>query len=311
MKMERLIAIITILAERKRIRAKELAEMFEVSKRTIYRDIETINLAGIPIFSTSGSHGGFQIIDQYKMDKKIFTTSDIVALLIGIESLATLPINQKMLPTLAKLKSLIPHEANQEIQNRSTQIAIDLAPWMESKPIQFFFDTIKDALERRLIITFIYYDRYNEKSSRSIEPYRLILKENHWYVQGYCHTRKDFRLFKLSRISDLKITSSSFSVRELPTQYDSFSKKATEHQIPVTLKINKAIMDQIMDNCSEDCILEEGDSYFIVQIPFIPGPFSYSIILSFGDQCECLDPKEFREEIARQVHQLSQIYSPN
>lgn len=309
MKMERLIAIITILAERKRIQAKELAEMFEVSKRTIYRDIETINLAGIPVFSTPGSQGGFQIVDQYKMDKKVFTTSDIVALLMGIESLAALPINQEMLPTLAKLKSLIPHETNQEIQNRSSQIAIDLTPWMESKPIQFFFDTIKEAIEKRFIITFIYCDRHNEKSSRNIEPYRLILKENNWYVQGYCQTREDFRLFKLSRISDLKVTSSSFSARELPAQYDSFSQKATEQQVPVTLKIDKAVMDQIMDHCNDNCILEEGDSYFIIQIPLIPAPFAYSVILSFGNQCECLEPKEFREEIARQVHHLSQIYS--
>lgn len=309
MKMERLIAIITILAERKRIQAQELAEMFEVSKRTIYRDIETINLAGIPIFSTPGSQGGFQIVDQYKMDKKVFTTSDIVALLMGIESLATLPINQEMLPTLAKLKSLIPHEANQEIQNRSSQIAIDLTPWMESKPIQLFFDTIKDALEKRLIVTFIYYDRYNEQSSRSIEPHRLILKENNWYVHGYCQVREDFRLFKLSRISDLKITASSFSPRELPIQYNSFSQKTDEEKVLVTLKINKAVMDQVMDHCDDDCIIEEGDSYFIVQIPFIPAPFAYSAILSFGDQCECLEPKEFREEVARQVHHLSKLYS--
>lgn len=309
MKMERLIAIITILAERKRIGAKELAEMFEVSKRTIYRDIETINLAGIPVFSTPGAQGGFQIIDQYKIDKKVFTTSDIVALLMGVESLSALPINQEMLPTLAKLKALIPHEANQEIQNRSTQISIDLTPWIESKPIQFFFDILKDALEKRVEVAFTYSDQHNKKSSRKIEPYRLILKETSWYVQGYCQTRKDFRLFKLSRMSDLKTTSSSFSPRELPAQHNSFSQKAIEQQIPVKLKISKAVMDQIMDHCNENCILEEGDSYFIVQIPFIPGPFAYSAILSFGDQCECLEPQEFRQEIARQVRSLSQIYS--
>ena len=108
MKVDRLVSIIMILLEKKRIGAQELADRFEVSPRTIYRDIDAINMAGIPVRSTSGVGGGFEIMPEYKMDKRVFSTAELSALLMGLSSLSGMVRGEELLSALAKVRSFIP-----------------------------------------------------------------------------------------------------------------------------------------------------------------------------------------------------------
>lgn len=194
MKIDRLISIIMILLERKKVSATKLAEMFEVSPRTIYRDIETINLSGIPIVTYPGANGGIGIMEEYKIDKKLFTTSDIATLLMGIGSISRVMNNEEIINTLAKIKGLVSDEQISDIELKSSQITIDLTPWMGNKNMEINLEKIKKAMDEKKYLYFEYSDRSGKNSNRKIEPYRLVLKESHWYLQGYCSSKEDFRI---------------------------------------------------------------------------------------------------------------------
>lgn len=205
MKIDRLVSIIMILLERKKISASELAEMFEVTPRTIYRDIEAISLAGVPIVTYPGVNGGIGIMDEYKIDKKIFTKSDVETLLIGLSSMSSAFSKEEIKCTLAKIKGLFPEEHIKEIELKSNQISIDLTPWIGNKDLKSNLEQIKKAMNDKKILRFNYFDSKGKKSNRKVEPYQLVLKESNWYLQGYCISKQDFRIFKLSRISDIKV----------------------------------------------------------------------------------------------------------
>ena len=130
MKVSRLVSIIMILLDKERIGAQELANMFEVSTRTIYRDIDAINMAGIPIRSTSGVGGGFKIMKNYKIDRKVFSTTDISTILTGLSSLSNMIQSDELINALAKVKSFIPADRVDEIQLKTDQIHIDLSQWI-------------------------------------------------------------------------------------------------------------------------------------------------------------------------------------
>lgn len=115
MKVERLMSIILLLLDKERVSAQELADMFEVSLRTIYRDIDAIGLAGIPIRSTPGVGGGFEIMPNYKIDRKVFSTADLSAMLIGLSSLSNMIRSDELINALAKVKSFIPAERTKEM----------------------------------------------------------------------------------------------------------------------------------------------------------------------------------------------------
>ncbi len=201
MKIDRLVSIIMILLDKKRIGARELADMFEVSPRTIYRDIDTINMAGIPVLSTSGVGGGFEIMNQYKVDRKVFSTTDLSSILMGLSSISNMIRGDELVNALAKVKSFIPADKAKDIELKANQIYIDLSPWMGNKNIKTYLEIIKTALQESKLLAFEYADRYGDKTARTVEPYQLVLKSSHWYLQGYCYERSDFRLFKVSRTS--------------------------------------------------------------------------------------------------------------
>lgn len=205
MKVDRLVSIIMILLDKERIGAQELADMFEVSPRTIYRDIDTINMAGIPVCSAPGVGGGFEIMQKYKIDRKVFSTADLSAILMGLSNLSNMIRGDELVNALAKVKSFIPADRAKDIEIKANQIYIDLSPWMGNRNIQPYLEIIKTALQESRLLTFEYADRYGNKTERTAEPYQLVLKSSHWYWHGYCHKRNDFRLFKLSRTSNLQI----------------------------------------------------------------------------------------------------------
>jgi len=147
MKVDRLVSIIMLLLEKERVGAQELAEMFEVSPRTIYRDIDAINMAGIPVCSTSGVGGAFEIMQKYKIDKKVFSTADLSAILMGLSSLSNMIRGNELVNALAKVKSFIPADRAKDIEVKANQIWIDLSPWMGNRNIQPCLERIKTALQ--------------------------------------------------------------------------------------------------------------------------------------------------------------------
>ena len=165
MKIDRLVSIIMLLLNQGRIGAGELAERFEVSPRTIYRDIDAINMAGIPVRSTTGVGGGFEIMPEYKLDKKVFSAADLSALLMGLSSLSNIVRGDELVHALAKIKSFIPADRAKDIELRADQIRIDLSPWMGSPVIPSCLETIQAALQENRLLTFDYIAHHGNKTA--------------------------------------------------------------------------------------------------------------------------------------------------
>lgn len=308
-KTERLLGIIMILLDRKQISATKLAELFEVSVRTIYRDINSLSEAGVPVTALPGVNGGIQIMDNYKIDKHFFTSTDITSLLIALESLSSNVSAVQANQTAEKIKTLVPDHLSEEIKLKSHQISIDLTPWTSNQPLQPFLETIKSGMERHQLLRFDYSDNQGMKTTRTVEPYRLVLKEISWYLQAFCLERNDFRTFKLSRISHLDLLEKAFTPREFqpkPLGKEPFyGKKWTT----ITLKVTYKVMEQLVDKFGQLDFIETPEvDKIIVEFPFMEDDFGYHLLMGFGNQCECLGPDHVRDELKRRFEELLHIY---
>lgn len=297
-----------ILLDKKRIGAQELADMFEVSPRTIYRDIDAINMAGIPVRGASGVGGGFEIMQEYKVDKKVFSADDLSALLMGLSSLSGMIRGDELVHALAKVKSFIPADRAKEIELKVNQICIDLSPWMGNRNIQPYLETIKSALQENKLLSFEYIAHHGNKTARTAEPYQLVLKGNHWYLQGYCRIRNDFRLFRLSRMSNLQMKEEIFAPRDYQKPQLDFDSILETMQTKIKIRIHRSVMDRVLDFCTYEDFSPDGNEYYIVNFPFIDNEYHYDILLSFGDKCECLEPLHVREKMKRRIHDIVAIY---
>ena len=282
--------------------------MFEVSPRTIYRDIDAINMAGIPVLSTSGVGGGFEIMQNYKIDKNVFSTADLSAILMGLSSLSNMVRGDELANALAKVKSFIPAGRAKGIELKANQIYIDLSPWTGGGNVRPYLEIIKAALQESKLLSFEYADRYGNKTARAAEPYQLVLKSSHWYFQGYCRIRNDFRLFRLSRISNLQIQGESFTPRDYQKPRLDFTDDLAPMQIKISLRIHKSAMDRALDYCAHEHFTPDGGEHYVVSFPFIENEYHYNILFGFGDKCECLGPPHIRSEMKRRLYDMAAIY---
>ena len=308
MKIDRLVSIIMTLLDRERIGARELADTFEVSPRTIYRDIEAINLAGIPIHSVSGVGGGFEIMPEYKLDNKVFSTADLSAILMGLSSLSNVVRGDELINAFEKVKSFIPAEKARDIEIKANQISIDPSPWIGRRNIQPYLEMIKMALQEHKLLCFEYTAHHGNRTLRTVEPYQLVWKGSHWYVQGYCYFRNDYRLFKLSRISKLQMKQEAFIPRDYQKPILDFEEIAETMQTEIKIRIHKSVLDRVLEYCTYDRFVPDGDEYYIVKFPFIENDYHYDILLGFGDKCECLEPVRIRTEIRRKIQDMAAVY---
>ena len=308
MKTDRLVSIIMMLLDKERIGAQELADRFEVSPRTIYRDIETINMAGIPVRSTPGVGGGFEIMQEYKVDKNVFSAADLSAILMGLSSLSGMVRGNELVNALAKVKRFIPDDRAKEIELKANQIYIDLSPWMGNRNIQPYLERVKMALQESRLLSFEYADRFGNKTVRTVEPYQIVLKGSHWYFQGYCRKREDFRLFRLSRISNLQMTQETFSPRDYQKPVLDFGDILKTMQTTIKLRVQKSAMDRLLDYCTCEQAVPDGEEHYIVNFPFIENEYYYDILISFGDQCECLEPQRVRAGMKRRIQNMAALY---
>ena len=250
MKIDRLISIIMVLLNCQKMSATKLANRFEVSPRTIYRDIEVIEKAGIPIFTTTGSEGGIGILPEFKIDKSLFTRSDIQTILVGLSSVSkALPLKE-MIGTLEKVKNLLPEK--QII--KPNQITIDLTTWRGNKSLLLLIQQIKQSLKENRLLQFSYCNNNGIISNRQVEPHQLVLKETHWYLQAYCLQKQDFRIFKLFRISNLVIDTNSFIPRAFSPQPLDGGDWINHKLIPIQLMVDIFLYEKMMELCGEERI---------------------------------------------------------
>ena len=174
---------------------------------------------------------------------------------------------------------------------------------------QFHYGLLKFILEQEsALLSFEYAERYGNRTARTAEPYQFVLKGRHWYWQGYCHKRNDFRLFRVFRMSNLQIQEEVFMPRNYQKPQLDFADILASMQTKIKIRIHKAVMESVLDYCTYENFLPDGEEHYIVSFPFIENDYYYNIIFSFGDKCECLEPLHIRAEMKRRIHDIATIY---
>ena len=245
---------------------------------------------------------------EYKIDKKVFSTSDLSAILMGLSSLSNIVRGDELVNALAKVKSFIPAEKAKDIEIKTNQICIDLSPWIGNQNIQPYLETIKAALQNCRLLSFEYTAHHGNKTVRTVEPYQLVLKSSHWYFYGYCYHRNDYRLFRLSRMSDLKMEQDIFIPRSYQKPVLDFEETLAAMQTEVKIRIHKSILDRVLEYCTQDHFVPDGEEHYFVSFPFIENEYYYDILLGFGDKCECIEPPHIRKEMKRRICEMAAIY---
>lgn len=300
MKIDRQIGILSILLQKDKVTATELSEKFEVSRRTIFRDIEDICMAGIPVVTTQGKGGGISIMGGYKIDRALLSTEDLKAILTGLKGLDSVSDSPHYRQLMYKLSV-----ENSEISELGDQIIIDLAAWDKSA-ISGKIELIKNAIKNGDMITFKYYAP-NGESVRVIEPYHLIFQWSSWYVWGYCTTRRDYRLFKLARIFDLRNTGEKCEPRDVPP-YICENMWRLNGQITATVRFDSSMKWRVIDEYSTELPRFNADGSSEITITWSDKQNFFGMILSYGDKAEIISPPELREEFYELVKNILGIY---
>lgn len=296
MKIDRLIGIITILLQKDKVTAPELAKRFEVSRRTINRDIEDISKAGIPIVTIQGSGGGISILDSYKMDKTLLNNDELQAIFSGLKGIDSISKTSYLTKMIEKLSGKSNH-----IQIDDS-IIIDLSSHYQ-KPLAQKIDVIKNAIHTRQCVSFKYYYEKG-KTVRCIEPYRLIFKWSSWYVFGYCLDRKAYRLFKLNRLWDISFTDKEFIPHEIPEnelQFDDYFSSNTIHLKAIFSESEKY---RLIEEYGIDCYNVTDSGKLLLERDFASYDNMRSWIFSFGDKVTILEPRQLCEDRKKQVMEI-------
>lgn len=300
MKIERLIGILSILLQQEKVTAPFLAEKFEVSRRTINRDIDDICKAGIPIVTSQGQNGGISIMEGYRIDRTLLTSSDMQAILAGLRSLDSVCGTNRYQQLMEKLSV-----GNSSVLTSNNHIVIDLSSWYKSS-LAPKIELIQAAIERTELISFTYYCPTGE-SQRIIEPYLLIFQWSSWYVWGYCCNKQNYRMFKLNRIVNLKNTSEKYEVRQTPPL-----NLSPEKFYPATLDV-QAIFEsdvkwRLIEEFGMDSYTEQPDGKLLFSFSFSDKESLFSWLLSFGNKGELLKPEHLRKELFTLTAEINQKY---
>jgi len=278
MQINRLFEIIYILLDKKSVTAGELAQRFEVSTRTIYRDVDILSGSGVPIFMTKGKGGGIRLLDNFVMDRFVLSEQEQQEILSALQGLGAMnyPETEKV---LLKLSSIFN-------KNSKNWIEVDFSGWSGDEEK---WNTIKFAILNRKVITFVYYNRYGEKTIRQVMPLQLKFKEKNWYLKAFCMNKQSERTFKLSRIKALQITGEKFE--EIPEDAEDWpGSTGFNNIVTLRLKIDSSQAYRVYDEFEESQVEKEEDGNFIVTVSFMEDEWVYGFILSFGCFAKVLSP---------------------
>jgi predicted DNA-binding transcriptional regulator YafY len=304
MKQERLLGITTYLLARRTSTAAELADRFGVSARTIYRDLDALSAAGVPVYCSRGTGGGISLVADYTLPRLPMQEQEREALFMAVSELAA---------------TRHPHAATalEKLRARWTQtpepdwVQINFAGY-DSPP----GDTEAFALIRRSILegrplAFDYFSMKAERTHRVIEPEKLIFQGHAWYVFGYCRERQDYRIFKALRMGNLHLLDEAFTPRRAMT-YEEFNKRshAQEDRAPVRLhlRFQPRAKYRVLDMFAPERIHENEDGTMDVRCVFLEDEWVYGTLLSFGGDVEVLEPADMRRRIAERIRQAARHY---
>ena len=298
MKINRLIGIITTLQQKKAVTAPYLAKKFEVSRRTINRDIEDICKAGIPIVTTQGANGGISIMDGFSLDTTVFTKQELAAIFTGLKSLDSVSNS-------ASAEKLAQKIGGSSAIRLADSMVIDLSSFYKDD-LAAKIDQIKQAITESKCIAFHYC--YNKgEADKQVEPYLIVFKWSDWYVFGFCKERQDFRMYKLRRLWSLQVVDESFTIREIPEEKKQFGSHITDDYV-ITAVYDASVKYRLVDEYGHNSFTEMEDGKLYTEWGFTTQKGAVEWFLSFGNKVKVLGPPEMVEIMKSTLDSIKNLY---
>jgi predicted DNA-binding transcriptional regulator YafY len=301
-KLDRLLGILTVLLQNERVTAPQLAERFEVSRRTVSRDIDALCMAGIPVVARQGGGGGLSIAPGYKLDKSVLTEGELASIVAALKGLGSVTEKSALERTLDKLTG-----KDGAVVRLPASIVIDLASHYRGSLTEKI-ELIRRAIRESRLIAFDYYSEKG-KSRRVVEPCFLAFQWTAGYVLGYCRERKDFRMFKLARLWEPEMLAEPFAPRPVPPQRMDFSASFPDKERLVAL-FEPSVRYQLIETYGPDSFAEEGDGRLRLEIGYTNYAYTLSWVLGFGDRATVLEPRRMAQDIRRIAQNLAARYEP-
>ena len=300
MKIDRLIGILSILLQKDAVTAPYLAEQFEVSRRTINRDIEDLCKAGIPIVTRQGANGGISIMENYKVDRTLLTNTEMQDILAGLRSLDSINGTNRYGQLMEKLTV-----GSSDFMTGNQSVLIDLSSWYKDS-LAPKIELIRSAIDSDMELHFLYFSPKGE-TQRNIEPYYLIFRWSSWYLWGWCKTREDYRLFKVNRMDKVHLSGHKFNKRAVP-----FPDLSNERIFPGGIKV-KALFEsdckwRLVEEFGVECFEEQSDGKLLFHADYTDKENLITWLMTFRDQAALLEPEDIREEIQSVLRNMLKEY---
>lgn len=251
MKINRLFEIVYLLMDKKSMTASELAAHFEVSKRTILRDIDALAAAGIPVYTTQGKGGGISILDRFVLNKTVISESEQQQILFALKGMSATQ-HLETDSVLSRLRSLFEREDRDWIE-------VDFSRWGNSAADRAKFDALKNAVLHERAISFRYSNSYGETAERKAYPLKLIFKSTSWYLQGFCLAKQDYRTFKISRMRNVSLLTEAFDSGAFHIPAIEQAEEQTPDLVEVKLRFEPQVAYRVYDEFDEQCVTKNED----------------------------------------------------
>ncbi|PYY26179.1 helix-turn-helix transcriptional regulator [Paenibacillus illinoisensis] len=302
MKLERLISMIYKLLNNEVVSASMLAEEFQVSPRTIYRDIDVICAAGFPVVSYQGMNGGYGMMDGYKMDKSLLGSYDVHSLITVLRSLSTVFEDERAQGTIERLQTV-------GSEQQSPTLAVDLET---HRTDHHALRELRSGITKHTVVRFDYINSRNERTTRELEPVMLYFKYRNWYVYGFCRIRQDYREFRLSRMMNLSLTQESFLPHSEVPKERSLRNEEWKNQISdVEFRVAPEALAEALDHFHQAEKQFNEDGSMTMQISVyqpLQARWLQSFLLGLGSRVEVIKPRELRGILKEQLQQAILLY---
>lgn len=302
MKLARLLGITMSLLTHEKISAKEFANKYEVSTRTILRDMDELSAAGIPIMATQGNTGGFSILETFKLERNFLTTEEMVILRSVLAGFKDSVIDEESSMILNKLGSI-------HSEQEKSPIAMDFSGWADPIHLKHMVERLKKGVDQKQVMEILYYNNNGYETRRCIHPYQLLLKNSAWYVHGFCEKAQDFRIFKLARIKVIKEVERYFERLEVETPQGEAFLGAGQGSEAMVLKFKKQAFSRLFDFFGRESMefLDNGD--IIVRVTMPIDEWVYYVLFGFSTFVEVIEPEHLRDGMLARINQMQEVYS--
>lgn len=298
MQESRLFKIVYHLLDKGQATAPELAKKFEVSVRTIYRDIDALSGAGIPVYTETGRNGGICLMKDFVLDKAVLSEEDKQEILMALKGISTLR-NVGGSQILQKLSAVFHLDS-------ADWLEVDFSRWGNEGADNEKFEALKSAVIHCRHVKIRYAGSYKAVSERIVQPCKLVYKATAWYLKAFCTEKQDWRVFKLSRILDLELLNETFARREFPEPEDASGDRYRQ----ITLRFPKEMAYRVYDEFDQSQIRQQENGDLIASAKMPEDGWLTGFLLSFGTQVEILSPADLKEIIAEQAKLIYEKNKP-